>query len=177
MCCSESPLQSEDPDTTQLNQIFYLMCSIKVKVCNLIINNGSYQNIVSKTLVLKLDTELHPHPYDIGWIKQGSRIKVRDLCQVLYPLANAIKIPSFLMSSTWTSAIFFWEDHGNTTLMLPIEEERTIYMLTWKGKRVVIRSIPPTTRSTKKMVPSPVSRHNQSDGTRGRIFLKREGVM
>jgi len=42
------------------------------------------ENIVSKILVdyLKLDTKTHPHPYDIGWIKQGIRIKVTDLCQV-----------------------------------------------------------------------------------------------
>ena len=42
------------------------------------------ENIVSKILVdyLKLDTKTHPHPYDNGWIKQGPRIKVTDLCQV-----------------------------------------------------------------------------------------------
>ena len=46
--------------------------------------------------------------------------------------------------------------------MLPIEEERT-YVFTWKGKRVVMRAIPLTTRSTKKRATSLVSRHNQSD--------------
>jgi len=66
------------------------------------------------------------------------------------------------MSLIWTSAIFFWKDHGNMMSMLPIEEERT-YMCTWKGKRVAMRPIPPTTRSIKKRVPSPIYLRNQSD--------------
>ena len=37
-------------DTTQMHQIFYSMCSIKNMVCNLIIDNGSCDNIVSSTL-------------------------------------------------------------------------------------------------------------------------------
>jgi len=50
-------------DTTR-HQIFYLRCSVKGKGCNLIIDNGSCENIMSKALVdyLKLDIKLHPHP-------------------------------------------------------------------------------------------------------------------
>ena len=56
------------PNITQRHQIFYSTGSVKVKFCDLIIDNGSYENIVSKALVdyLKLDTKLYPHPYDTG---------------------------------------------------------------------------------------------------------------
>jgi len=52
----------KNPDTTQRHQIFYSRCSVKNKVCNLITDNESCENIVSTALVdyLKLETESHP---------------------------------------------------------------------------------------------------------------------
>ena len=72
------------PDTTQRHQIFYSRCSVKDKICNFIIDNVSCENIISKALVdyLKLDTKMHSHPCDIGWIKQGLHINITYLCQV-----------------------------------------------------------------------------------------------
>ena len=67
-----------------MHQNFYSRCSLKNKVCNLIINNGSYENIVSTILVdyLKLLTDSHPHPYTIAWIKKVLCIQVTNLCRV-----------------------------------------------------------------------------------------------
>ena len=72
------------PDTTKRHQIFYSRCSIKDKVCNLIIDNRSYENIIFRALMdyLKLEMELHPHPHTLSWIKKNSSIKVTDLCHV-----------------------------------------------------------------------------------------------
>ena len=38
------------PDTTKRHQIFYLRCSVKDKICNLIIDNESCENIISRAL-------------------------------------------------------------------------------------------------------------------------------
>ena len=56
----------------------------QVQSMQLIIDNGSCENIVSKALVdyLKLEMEPHPHPYTISWIKKSSSITLTDLYHV-----------------------------------------------------------------------------------------------
>ncbi|GKE89161.1 RNA-directed DNA polymerase, partial [Tanacetum coccineum] len=53
----------------------------------MIIDGGSYENLVSKALVkaFKLPTEPHPSPYQIGRIKKGLTLKVTEICKL--PLA------------------------------------------------------------------------------------------
>jgi len=117
------------PDTTQRLQIFYSRCSTKDKICNLIINNESYKNIISRVLVdhLNLETKSRHYPYDIGWIKKSSCIKITDLYYV------PISIGKFYQDFVACDVIdrgkchIFWEDHSNMTLTLPTMEER-IYM-------------------------------------------------
>ncbi|GJZ05269.1 RNA-directed DNA polymerase [Tanacetum coccineum] len=57
------------------------------KICSITIDGGSCKNLVSNALVkaFKLPTEPHPSPYQIGWIKKGSALKVTEICKV--PLA------------------------------------------------------------------------------------------
>ena len=74
-------------DSSQRNKIFQTKCLVKEKICSIIIDGGSCENLVSKALVkaFKLPTEPHPNPYQIGWIKKGPAIKVTEICKV--PLA------------------------------------------------------------------------------------------
>lgn len=53
-------------------------------VCDVIINYGNTENIVSKALVKALGLQViqHLHPYKIGWIKRGTKTKVQELCKV-----------------------------------------------------------------------------------------------
>jgi len=97
------------PDTTQWHQIFYLRCSIKIKVWNLIMGNGSCENMVSRVLVyhLKAEMELHPHPYTIGWITETLPSRLQIYAMFLFQLANSIKILLLVMWLTWTHVIFF----------------------------------------------------------------------
>jgi len=75
----------ETYDTMHRHQILYSRCSVKSKVCNLVIDNKSCENIVFKALVdyLKVETEPHRHPCIIGWIKKGPSIQVINLYHVL----------------------------------------------------------------------------------------------
>lgn len=73
--------------SSQSNKFFQTKCLVKEKICSIIIDVGSCKNLVSKALVkaFKLPTEPHPSPYQIGWMKKGSAIKVTEICKV--PLA------------------------------------------------------------------------------------------
>ncbi|GJV72926.1 putative nucleotidyltransferase, ribonuclease H [Tanacetum coccineum] len=74
-------------DSSQRNKIFQTKCLVKEKICSIIIDGESCENLVSKALVkaFKLPTKPHPNPYQIGWIKKGPTLKVTDICKV--PLA------------------------------------------------------------------------------------------
>ena len=52
------------------------------RVCDIIIDSGSSENIVSKAMVTKLglQTSKHPAPYKICWIKHGTKVKVTEVC-------------------------------------------------------------------------------------------------
>ena len=57
----------------QRYSIFHSLCSIKNKVCEVIVDNGSCANFVSKKLVnlLQLPIENHLGPYSLSWVKRG----------------------------------------------------------------------------------------------------------
>ncbi|CAA7053942.1 unnamed protein product [Microthlaspi erraticum] len=71
-------------DEGQRKNLFRTHCSIQNKVCNVIVDNGSTENLVSQKLVdfLKLPTKEHENPYPLGWIKKGSQVRVTMTCKV-----------------------------------------------------------------------------------------------
>jgi hypothetical protein len=84
-------LKLEEP--TQRHNIFKTRCTINQKVCNLIIDSGSYENIVSQGLVatLQLKTEKHPNPYKISWIKKRAETRVTDTCRVPFSIGHSYR--------------------------------------------------------------------------------------
>lgn len=65
-------------DEGQRTNMVKTHCSIKNKVCNLIVDNGSIENLVSQNSVdyLKLSIELHEKPHTLGWVNNGSKLRV-----------------------------------------------------------------------------------------------------
>ena len=124
-------MQPKDPHTTQHHQIFYSRCSVKNKVCNLIIDKESCENITFSALVdyLKLETEPHPHPYTIGWIKRGPSIKVTDFCHV--PISTGKFYKEFVVCDVVNMDAYhiLLGRPSNTTSMLPIEARTSICSL------------------------------------------------
>ena len=76
------------------NNIFHTRCTSHGKVCNVIIDGGTYvedewlrniifhtrctshENVVVATMVekLKLKTEDHPEPYKLQWLRKGNEV-------------------------------------------------------------------------------------------------------
>lgn len=70
--------------------IFHTRCTSAGKVCDVIIDNGSCENVVSSYMVEKLDlpTQIHPHPYSLHWLNKGSTVKVDKRCLVTFSIGQ-----------------------------------------------------------------------------------------
>lgn len=62
--------QSIDSDSCLRNNILHTKCTAKGKVCSMIIDNGSCENVVSTHMVQKLGLkeEDHLEPYQLTWL-------------------------------------------------------------------------------------------------------------
>nr|GFA76478.1 hypothetical protein [Tanacetum cinerariifolium] len=69
--------KSIDDNLWLRNNIFRTKCTSKGKVCDMIIDRGSCENVVSTYMVEKLGmkTKDHPEPYQLTWLKKGNTIK------------------------------------------------------------------------------------------------------
>jgi hypothetical protein len=80
-CLLCSTPQAQD---TQRKKIFESKCIVNGKVCKLVIDSCSCENLISQNLVkhLKLDTHDHPNPYTIGWINKGVNMRITKQCNL-----------------------------------------------------------------------------------------------
>ncbi|XP_057990739.1 uncharacterized protein LOC110655165 [Hevea brasiliensis] len=76
-----------DGDEVQRDKIFHTRCLVNEKLCSMIVDSGSYCNVVSSLLVekLRLPTTLHPKPYGLQWLNDCGKLRV--IKQVLVPFS------------------------------------------------------------------------------------------
>lgn len=82
-----TPKMEED---IQRHNIFKTRCTVSQWVCDLIVDSGSSENIVSKTMMdkLQLPTQPHSYPYRIGWIKDVGETKVTEQCRIPFSIGK-----------------------------------------------------------------------------------------
>ncbi|GFY94470.1 phototropin 2 [Actinidia rufa] len=70
----------------QRHNIFKTRCTISGRVCDVIIDGGSSENIVSRTMVEKLglSTKKHKYPYSIKWIKEVGKMELTEQCDISF---------------------------------------------------------------------------------------------
>ena len=80
-------------DVTIRNNAFHTRCTFHGKVCKVIIDSVSFENLVSTKMVQKLGLEIisHPNPYQLCWLQGEIEIKISKRCLVSFSLANNYK--------------------------------------------------------------------------------------
>ncbi|XP_010521062.1 PREDICTED: uncharacterized protein LOC104800054 [Tarenaya hassleriana] len=77
-------------ETAQRETIFHSRCTVRNKVCGLIIDSGSCTNVASAYMVKKLglETEKHPHPYKLQWLNNQGELKVKERVKVSFSIGR-----------------------------------------------------------------------------------------
>ncbi|CAL8159589.1 unnamed protein product [Prunus armeniaca] len=71
-----TPRETEGSDGWLRNNVFQSTCIIGGKVCKLVIDPGSCENVISKEAIRKLglETQPHPQPYKLSWLQKGTEV-------------------------------------------------------------------------------------------------------
>jgi hypothetical protein len=87
-----TPRKAEDEDD-QRHNLFHSRCTIGGKVCQLVIDSGSCENVVAEEVVdkLALEMEKHPKPYRLEWLKKGNEVIVSKHCLVSFSIGSRYK--------------------------------------------------------------------------------------
>ena len=117
-------LTHKQEENTQHHQLFRTRCTINDKLFELIIDTGSFENIISREAVkeLKLSVEMHPYPYTIEWIKAIEKIEVNKRCKVPFSISKYWD-EVYCDVVEWMPIISYLEDLGSLIRMHDIREE------------------------------------------------------
>jgi hypothetical protein len=65
-------------------------CKTKDKVCKVIIDSGSTDNLISTEMVekLELETTAHPKPYKFSWLQKGHQVMVTKQCLLEFKIGG-----------------------------------------------------------------------------------------
>jgi hypothetical protein len=76
--------EKEMENSAQRNSLFRTACKTKDRVCKVIVDSGSTDNLISTEMVEKLELETtdHPSPYKVSWLQKGHQVSVTKQCLV-----------------------------------------------------------------------------------------------
>ncbi|KAH9311555.1 hypothetical protein KI387_026590, partial [Taxus chinensis] len=85
-----APRKEVKGDAWLRTNIFRTRCTSGGKVCNVIIDGGSCENMVSNEMVdkLGLHCEKNPNPYRIAWFKKGNEVTVDKRCLISFSIGK-----------------------------------------------------------------------------------------
>jgi len=77
-------------EPSQRKTLFRTLCKVQGKCCQMIIDSGSTDNLVSIEVVeeLTLKTMKHPTPYKVSWLQNGHQLLVNEQCKVEFQVGK-----------------------------------------------------------------------------------------
>jgi hypothetical protein len=128
------------------NNLFRTSCKTKDRVCKVIIDSGSTDNLVSTKIVekIELETNVHMTPYKVSWLQKGHQVTVTQQCLLNFKiggyrdeiLCDVIPMDVFhvFFGRNWKydrnvindgrRNTYTLEKNGRTHMFLPIEEKK-----------------------------------------------------
>ena len=87
---NERVLLSGEIEPGQRRSLFRTRCKCEDKCCDVIIDGGNIDNLVSKEMVykLKLKREKQPQTYQITWVKDDHKVLVSEQCLVNFKIGS-----------------------------------------------------------------------------------------
>ena len=74
----------------QRNSLFRTACKTKDRVCKVIVDSGSIDNLVSIEMVEKIELDIvaHTSPYKVSWLQKGHQVTVTKQCLVEFKIGG-----------------------------------------------------------------------------------------
>ncbi|OMP00001.1 reverse transcriptase [Corchorus capsularis] len=87
---NEEVTQVVEGEDWKRKNVFHTRCTCQGKVCMVIIDSGSFENLASVEMVEKLGlkTTPHPSPYKLSWLKDESDLRVTLRCVVPFSIGK-----------------------------------------------------------------------------------------
>jgi hypothetical protein len=82
--------EEEVENLVHRNSLFRTSCKTKDRVCKVIMDSGSIDNLVSTKMVEKLDLETiaHPNPYKVSWLQKRHQVTITKQCLVEFKIGG-----------------------------------------------------------------------------------------
>jgi hypothetical protein len=136
--------EKEVEEPVQRTSLFRTAYKTKDRVCKMIIDSGSIDNLVSTEMVEKLElkTTADPNPYKVSWLQKGHQVMVSQQCQVEFKIEGyrdeilcdviPMDVCHILLGRPWQfdrkvmhdgrKITYTLEKNGRTHMLLPIED-------------------------------------------------------
>jgi hypothetical protein len=137
--------EKEVESSVQRTRLFRTACKTKDRVCKVIVDSGSMDNLVSTEMVEKLEMEMidHPSPYKISWLQKGHQVTITKQCLVEFKIGGyndkilcdviPMDVCHLLLGRPWQydrnvihdgrMNTYTLEKNGRTHMLLPIKDK------------------------------------------------------